>query len=256
MALRLISRNKFLLSEFTVLTSKIHAFLNSNNLTYVTSSQLSLSVEMNSNEFSKSWRIVISGSFGISKSLQNWVRLNNLIFQRHFFGRFFLTSGSNEGKIRNNFFGIFSFTGSRFTTAKNSLKNHEFLTEELVIKRGKSFTEFSKQTLFWFSFSRPGAGPRDALIGWIQNKTTNQKLCLHFTQKYLFQFVSCDFQVSNLWFVKLWHERFSLWQKHTVCKFLNFTACQIFTWNQILVIIRAQKLRFWPFWRPWISISD
>ena len=182
MALRLISRNKFLLSEFTVLTSKIHAFLNSNNLTYVTSSQLSLSVEMNSNEFSKSWRIVISGSFGISKSLQNRVRLNNLIFQRHFFGRFFLTSGSNEGKIRNNFFGIFSFTGSRFTTAKNSLKNHEFLTEELVIKRGKSFTEFSKQSLFWFSFSRPGAGAREAVIGWIQNKTTNQKLCLHFTQ--------------------------------------------------------------------------
>ena len=59
-----------------------------------------------------------------------------------------------------------------------------------------------------------------------------------------------------LWFVKLWRERFSLWQKHTVCKFLNFTACQIFTWNQILVIIRAQKLQFWPFWRPWISISD
>ena len=167
---------------------------------------------MNPNEFSKSWRIVISGSFGISKCLQNGVRLNNLVLQRHFFGCFFLTSGSNKGKIRNNFFGIFSFAGSRFTTAKISLKNHEFLP-----RNGENCSR-NLQNKVCFGFGWAGRSGRARSCDWLDSKQNNQS-------EALFTF---------------WRKYFSLWQK--VPRFW-FVICEILPWTIFFVTKNTQCVR-------------
>ena len=68
------------------------------------------------NQTYKSRRIVISYGFCITKCFQNWVGLHNLIFQVSFFDvSVLIFIGANRSKIRDDFFGVFSFSSSRFS---------------------------------------------------------------------------------------------------------------------------------------------
>ena len=66
-------------------------------------------------------RVVVTGGLGITIGLQDWIGRDNLIFQTWFVWVFDLAlllanAGSDEGKVLNDLFGVFGFTGTRLTT--------------------------------------------------------------------------------------------------------------------------------------------
>ena len=79
----------------------------------------------------KSWRVVVSNCLGIAKGLQDGIRLNNLIFQVSFFVAIFVLIGTNSGKVRNDLFCIFRFSGTRFSAISKSTYMNLRLASEI-----------------------------------------------------------------------------------------------------------------------------
>ena len=65
----------------------------------------------------ESGAVVIPDSFGISKSFQDWVRLNDLVFQGGFALSGF-TRRADTGEISNDFLGVFRLASSRLTPGR------------------------------------------------------------------------------------------------------------------------------------------
>ena len=79
----------------------------------------------------KSRRVVISNCLGITKGLQDRIRLNNLIFQVSFFVVVFVLVCTDSGKVRNDLFRIFRFSGTRFSAI---LRSRKFVNEVVSLK--------------------------------------------------------------------------------------------------------------------------
>ena len=61
-------------------------------------------------------RVVIPRSLGIAKSLQDWISLDNLVFQRDFGGIFLLgLPGPDHGKVGDDFLGVLCLASSRLS---------------------------------------------------------------------------------------------------------------------------------------------
>ena len=99
-------------------------FLKQVNLN-ISTSHLSHVVEPDSDELSKSRRIIISDSLSISIGFKNWIGLDNLVFKGDFllvtFFNLFSCSGTNKGKVGDDLLGIFRFTSSGLPSDQNWL---------------------------------------------------------------------------------------------------------------------------------------
>merc|ERR1719233_909576 len=87
----------------------------------VTTSKLARCSEVDSDEFSKTGRVIIPGSFGITIGFKDRVSSHNLIFQRYFHLRFLSTSSSNHGKICDDLLGIFCLASTRLASNQHSV---------------------------------------------------------------------------------------------------------------------------------------
>merc|ERR1711874_189779 len=78
---------------------------------------------MDTNEFTKSRRVVVSGRLGVSIRFQNGIGSNNLVFKRNLFGVLstFLWGSSYLSQVSNNLFGVLSLSGTRFTSNQHRL---------------------------------------------------------------------------------------------------------------------------------------
>merc|ERR1719495_454041 len=87
---------------------------------HVSTRQFTRSVEVNSDELTKSGGVVISHSFSITPGLQYGIGLHNFVLKGSF--TFLLFAGrADGGKVGNNFFGVLSFSSTRFTSNENGL---------------------------------------------------------------------------------------------------------------------------------------
>ena len=80
---------------------------------------------MNTDELSKSGRVVIPDSLGITIGLQDRVGLDNLVLKRSLLLLSLLDllgrAGANEGKVGDDLLGILGLSGSRFSSNQNGL---------------------------------------------------------------------------------------------------------------------------------------
>merc|ERR1719270_722987 len=81
----------------------------------VATSQLTRGSEMDTDEFTKTGRVVIPCSFGISIKLKNGVGGHNLVLKRDLLLRLFARASGNHGKIGDNLLGVLSLSSTRLT---------------------------------------------------------------------------------------------------------------------------------------------
>lgn len=126
---------------------------------------------MDSNEFSKSRRIIVPDCLGIAKGLQSGVGLDDLVFQGALaWGLVLLAAvpnGSNDSKILNDPLGVDSLTSSGFSTVvtgkgsigKNTAAYDQQTSSEegtpSLLERGQSHREVGRE---WHRGSSEQAG--------------------------------------------------------------------------------------------------
>merc|ERR1719438_671941 len=87
---------------------------------HVSSRQLTRGVEMDTDEFTKTGRVVISDSLGITPSLQDRVGGNNLVLKRSL-SLLPLARGADGGKVGDDLLGVLSLSSTRLTSNKDRL---------------------------------------------------------------------------------------------------------------------------------------
>merc|ERR1719367_2754841 len=87
---------------------------------HVSSRQLTRLVKVDTDEFTKTGRVVISDSLGITPSLQDRVGGNNLLLKRGL-SLLPLARGADGGKVGDDLLGILSLSGTRLTSNKDRL---------------------------------------------------------------------------------------------------------------------------------------
>jgi len=98
----------------------------------ITGGELASDLEVNTDEFTESRRVIVTDGLGVTKSLHSWVSSDDLIFEGSatlerwsFLGLFsfvFIASkGANDGKVLDDSLGVDSLTGSRFTSNQHRL---------------------------------------------------------------------------------------------------------------------------------------
>ena len=85
-------------------------------------------VEVDSDEFTETRRVVVTDSLGVTESFQDRVGLDDLVFEGDGFllgliiGSSCLSLASTDGgEIGNNLLGVFGLTGSRFSSNQHRL---------------------------------------------------------------------------------------------------------------------------------------
>merc|ERR1712180_60902 len=90
----------------------------------ISTSQLAIRLEVNTDEFTKARRVVIPGCLGITKGFQYRVGGDNLIFQGSF-GLLawleFCSTSTNITKVGDDLFGVLSLTSTGLTSDKHRL---------------------------------------------------------------------------------------------------------------------------------------
>merc|ERR1719288_671332 len=87
---------------------------------HVSSRQLTRGVEMDTDEFTKTGRVVISDSLGITPGLQDRVGGNNLLFKGSL-SLLPLARGADGGKVGNNLLGVLSLSSTRLASNQDRL---------------------------------------------------------------------------------------------------------------------------------------
>jgi hypothetical protein len=75
--------------------------------------------KVDSNKFTESGGVIVSGGFGVTESLHSWVSSDNLVFKGLTAG--VLARSGNHGEVLDDFFGVDGFTGTRFTSDQHGL---------------------------------------------------------------------------------------------------------------------------------------
>jgi hypothetical protein len=95
----------------------------------ITTGELARSAEVNSDEFTESRRVIVSGGLGVTEGFEGRVGRDNLVFEGHVLGRLGTlavagsgsTSGSDEGEVLDDLLGVDGLTGTRLTSNKHRL---------------------------------------------------------------------------------------------------------------------------------------
>merc|ERR1712243_180277 len=87
---------------------------------HVSSRQFSRGVEVDTDEFTETGRVVISDSLGITPGLQDWVSGNNLVLKGGL-SLLPLSRRADGGKVGNDLLGVLSLSGSRLSSNKDGL---------------------------------------------------------------------------------------------------------------------------------------
>jgi hypothetical protein len=85
----------------------------------ITGGKFTVWSEVDSDKFTEPGRVIVPGSFGVTESLHGWVSSDNLVFKGSL--AVLDTTGSDHGKVLDDFFGVDSFTGSGFTGDQHRL---------------------------------------------------------------------------------------------------------------------------------------
>ena len=99
--------------------------------------KLSHVVEVDSDEFTKARRVVISDSFGVAIGLQNWVGVDNPVLKIRFLdlvlGRIlglFTLRGTKDGKVGDDLLGVLGLSGSRLAGNQHGLRRKSCIPQD------------------------------------------------------------------------------------------------------------------------------
>ncbi len=117
--------------------------------------------KVNTNEFAETGRVVVTGGLGVTIGLQDGIGRDDLVFQTWFvwvFNLAFLLANASgyEGKVLDDFLGVFSFTSARLTTIYKCIPMLLFLwiKREGSEKQCVTLTQIFKESLTELFFNK------------------------------------------------------------------------------------------------------
>ena len=81
----------------------------------VAAGDLALHVEVDADELAEAGAVVVAGRLGVSKRLQDRVRLHDLVLERRLLRLLLALPGADHGEVRDDLFGILRLAGAGLT---------------------------------------------------------------------------------------------------------------------------------------------
>ena len=81
----------------------------------VAAGHLALHVEVNADEFPESGAVIVAGRLGVSKRLQDRVRLHDLVLERRLLRLLLALPGADHGEVRDDLLRVLRLPGARLS---------------------------------------------------------------------------------------------------------------------------------------------